>query len=274
MNKLFCSIASTAFIALSLCMFSCEESEEFDFTKLNGLPSIIKSNDFILYLSYSEKQLSKMKVKDGSTAQFNYEQGEIKSVSYLPPEGVADGHAWIQFERTENNKIQVSRGGEPDGSRSKMEEIELDENLFPVKISDLGFFEQGADGLKKIEEGETYTLLTYDPSTKNLIKREIFSLKDSLLQQTYTYKYDMAHGLMDQVKLPLWFAGYWNNIHATNRLHYRLFFNYTNNLTEETIENKTDNSTHTIRYEYTYNNNDYPAAVSWSDEGEGVVIRY
>lgn len=271
MKQFIRSLASAAFIAVSLCLFSCDnDTEGFGFTGKDGLPSSFKTNEKVTYLSYSGNQLLKMMEKNGSTTSFDYEGNELRSIFFAPPAhpSIADGHGSIRFER-EGNKIQVKSSGEPSMDISYNQEIELDENGLPAKITDMGTFQITSEGYKKVQDGKNYSTLTFDPSTKNLLKLELFSLEESKLITAYSFKYSDQPGSMCQVELPLWFFCYWFQKSLYNTGPYpRQFLNYRNTLTEETITDGSTGNSHTIYYKYTSNGNAYPTSV---DNGEDVM---
>lgn len=149
------------------------------------------------------------------------------------------------------------------------QEIELDGNGFPTKITDLGAFQITSEGYKKVWDGKYYYALTFEPSTKNLLKLEKFNLEDSTLITTSSFQYSDQPGSMSQVELPLWFFSYHS---LTSGISSRQYLNYRNTLTEETVTDGKTGNTHTTYYKYTYNKNAYPVAV---DNGEEKMdIRY
>ena len=270
--KLFIhTLVSTALIAVSFCLFSCDDNTEgFGSTGRDGLPSAFKTENQTTYLSYSGNRLLQMMNQDGFTTTFNYEGNELRGISYAPPAdpNIADGHGYTGFEK-EENKIIVNQSGEPSMDISYNQEIELDGNGFPTKITALGAFQITSEGYKKVWDGKYYYALTFEPSTKNLLKLEKFSLEDSTLITTSSFQYSNQPGSMSQVELPLWFFSYHS---LTSGISSRQYLNYRNTLTEETVTDGKTGNTHTTYYKYTYNKNAYPVAV---DNGEEKMdIRY
>lgn len=268
-------LISTALIAVSFCLSSCDnDTEGFGLTGKDGLPSAFKTDNQTTYLSYSGNRLLQMMNQDGFTTTLNYEGDELRSVSFAPPAdpNIADGHGSTDFER-DGNKILVTSSGEPSLNISYNQEIELDENGLPVKITDLGAFQITSEGYIKIEDGENYLILSFDPSTKDLLKLEIFSLEDSKLITTHTFTYNNQPGSMSQVELPSWFFCFWFKKSSYSTGTYsRQFLNHQNTLTEETITDGETGNTQTIHYKYTYNKNSYPVSV---DNGEeNMEIKY
>lgn len=272
MNQLIRSLTAAVVIAISFSLFSCDDNEEgFGLTGTAGLPGMFKTNDNATYLSYSGNRLSQIMTKRGSTTTFNYEGNELQSIYFAPPAdpNIADGHGSLRFER-EGNKIRTIRNGEPTNI-ALIEEIELDANELPAKITEMGYFEPTSEGYKKLYDGKKYSLLTFDPSTKNLLKRETFSLKDAELLNTYTYKYDNSPGSMSQIELPSWFFAYWHQYYADTAV-YSQFLNHRNNITEVTDTYNKTGEIHTTYYTYTYNKGGYPVSF---DNGYNVFeIRY
>lgn len=275
MKRFIRTLVSTTLIAAAFCLFSCDnDSEGFGFTGKDGLPSAFKTDNRTIYLSYSGNQLLKMMEKDGSTTSFNYEGNEFQGVSFAPPAdpNIADGHGFVDFEK-EGNKIIVKQGGEPSMDISYNQEIELDENGLPIKITDLGAFQMTGEGYKKIGDGRNYSILTFDPSTKNLAKLEIFSLEDSKLITTHTFTYNNQPGSMSQMELPSWFFVFWfqKSLYSTG-VYPRQYLSHQNTLTEEAITDGETGNTQTIHYKYVYNKQSYPVSV---DNGkESMEIKY
>ena len=270
MKQFIRTLITTALIAVSFCLFSCDnDTEGFGFTGKDGLPSTFKTENQTTYLSYSGNRLLQMMDQDGFTTTFNYEGDELRSVFFAPPAdpNIADGHGSTRFER-EGNKIRVKSSGEPSFELS-VQEIELDENGLPVKITDTGAFQMTGEGEKKLWDGKFYYVLTFDPSTKNLLKREKFDLEDSTLITSYTFQYNNQPGSMSQVELPLWYFVHCSSATGPSS---RQYLNYRNTLTEETVTDGKTGDAHTTYYKYVYNKNAYPVSV---DNGEEKMeIRY
>lgn len=272
MNQLIRSLAAAVIIAISFSLFSCDDNEDgFGLTGKNGLPSMFRIDDNETYLSYSGNQLLLMMYENGATTAFNYEENAFQSISLAPPPypSIADGHGFVRFER-KGNKIRVISSGEPTNVAS-IKEIELDKNELPAKITDMGYFEPSSEGYQKLYNGKDYSVLTFDPVTKNLLKRDIFSLKDSILLKAYTYKYDNSPGSMSRVELPSWFYAYWYQNYAGTAI-FSQFLNHHNNMTEETVTDKETGEIHTTYNKYAYNGESYPVSC---DNGNVVFeIRY
>ena len=88
--------------------------------------------------------------QDGFTTTFNYKGDELRGISYAPPSdpNIAERKRLYRF-RKEGNKIIVKQSGEPSMDISYNQEIELDGNGFPTKITDLGAFQMTSEGYKK-----------------------------------------------------------------------------------------------------------------------------
>lgn len=274
MKQFIHTLASTALLAASFCLFSCNDDiEGFGLTGKDGLPSALITTDKTTYLSYSGNRLMQMMDEIGFTTSFEYEGNELKWVSFAPPAdpNIADGHGSTRFEK-DGNKILAKSSGEPSFDVS-VNEIELDENGLPAKITEKGLFQMTGEGEKQLSDGKYYSILTFEPSTKNLIKLERFSLEDSTLITSYTFKYNSQPGSMSKVELPSWFFAYWyqRNPHISELLS-RQFLNNNNTLMEETTTDEASGESNTIHYKYTYNDKSYPVSV---ENGEKTMeIRY
>lgn len=275
MNKVLTTIASAVGGIMSLCLFSCDSNDSFPSTGVDGRPSMIRINkEESTSFAYDGKLLSKQKEEYGSTLHYKYENGELVSRNTTPPEGVMDGHGWTGFTRKEN-KIKVERSGEP-SFELYTEEIKLNESGLPVKISDMGVFQNGPNGLIQIAEGRYFALFTYDSSTQQLVKQEVYNLKDSTLTATYTYEYDRKPGMMSRVDCPVWYA-IWNSYRNSYSQNFSnlYFLNYRNNVIQIKIEYQENNKFQTVAFSYQYNSNDFPVFVSGTEEkDERIEIRY
>lgn len=271
------------FVAMltSLLLLSCnDDDDELKLTKKDGLPSffeqINQTYNTQIYFSYQDNQITLFKNDDGSTSRYNYESGFPSEIISGPPTNAADGHGETRFIKETDHKIRVEGWGEP-SSMLHIREIELDDNGFPVKITDLGSFDRIDGNLIQMREGAKYAKITIDPTTKNLLKREVFKLKNSELIATYSYEYENTPGTMSSIDWPLWLFIYLCDGNSTSYTSsYRQFFNYKNNLIKETAFNKEEGINCTVNYTYTYNQNGYPITAT-NDRYEvenKVTIRY
>ena len=140
------------------------------------------------------------------------------------------------------------------------EEVALDANGLPIKVSFTGIFQQGANGEKQIKEGDRYAFLTFDPATRQLLRQEI---------------YDNASGSISHLEFPMWFLGWWyyNHVYSYDFKNVQ-FLNHHHNITKITSENSERNRS-SVTYTYKYNKNNFPVSVfcdKWEDEEVG--IRY
>ncbi len=275
MNKLLSTITSALLMMAGFCLPSCSDQDDIKPTGIGGCPSALLLNGQITAsFVYSGNAFARIQYPDGHAAHFNYEKGELSGISYTPPEDVADGHAWVDFTKTSNSTYEVSRGGEPAGDMGYREEIELDTNGLPFKVTFTGIYQQTADGEKLIKEGDRYALLTFDPATRQLSELKVFD-KEANLLVTYTYEYDNASGSFSHLEFPMWFLGWWyyHNIYSNDFKEIQ-FLNRRNNITKVTSENREGNIS-TATYTYKYNENNFPVSVScdaWEDAE--VEIRY
>ena len=249
MNKLLSTISSAILLMAGLCLSSCSDNDGIELTGIDGRPSALLSNGQV-------------------TASFVYSGNRFDRIQY------PDGHAWVHFAKTGGKTYKVSRGGEPAGDFGYREEIELDTNGLPFKVTFAGIYQQTADGEKQIKEGDRYALLTFDPATRQLLKQEVFDNESNLLVK-YTYEYDNASGSISHLEFPMCFLGWWYYQYVnSNDFENIQFLNRRNNITKITSENREGNIS-TVTYTYKYNENNFPVSVfcdKW--EGEEVGIRY
>lgn len=276
MNKLFVTIALQTTMIASLSLLSCNEEDDFSLTGEEGRPSSFRyANDTWHSFFYENSRLSHIRREDGSATTFTYDADCLRTVSFEPPRGVADGHGSILFKKEGASKIRVESSGEP-SFELYVKEIELDENRNPVRITDIGVYSRGPQGLEKVHDGERYVNITLDPSTKSILKMEVYDIGGSEVQTTYSYQYDNSPGTMSRVNSDLWFSVYWAYTHSypynTTDLQ---FFNYANNMIKETIIDKIENKTLVLNANYTYTKKGFPVAVSTdASDGQTMTIRY
>lgn len=281
MNRLFSKGIFSAYVFVLIALFACNNDEEFPSTGKPGLPSSFEYSDGSRFsFAYTNGQLSRILAPDGSGTDFHYKNGELSSLSFFPPEGMADGHGSTEFEKINERTIQVRRAGEPMLSAFQVEEITLDEHGYPVRITDLGAYDyrgthEDGPSLELLREGKTFTLLTFDLSNGNLLNQEMYSLSDSTLLLTNRYEYTSTLGMLSGVKLPRWFTGYWSSRQVSSPdPYYRLFFNTHNNLSKEVgCDLRTCESLNAM-YEYRYDEKGFPCWVSNQDLPAGAQIRY
>lgn len=270
---------TTLFAAMltSLLLLSCNDDDDLKLTKEEGLPGFFEQNDGTkIYVSYQGNQPTQVKKKNGSATTYKYEGGIPSEIIFTPPKDVADGHGGTSFIKEGDNKIRVESWGEP-SSLLYVKEIELDKDKTPVKITNIGAFERGPEGLFKVYDGVEFVKITIDPITKNILKNEVFSLENSELLATYSYEYDNNPGTMSEIDWPLWLFIYYCSDNASYYdSYYRQFFNYKNNLVKETVDNKAESTTYTVNYTYTYSKNGYPVSAT-NDKFQyenNITIRY
>jgi hypothetical protein len=209
----------------------------------------------------------------GSTIRFGYEEGELTSLSFSPTDPkVADGNGYTKFKREENGKIRVERTGEPSFDLH-VQEIELDADHFPVKITDAGVYSIGEGGVwTKEYDGKYGSLFSWDASTGQLLKQEIYELETSQQVAVYTYKYDSAPGALSRIDCPLWFYAYWNQNYYALRTYRALFFGHANNLAEVTVDDSLNDRHEVLKYVYGYSPDGFPVSVSVQTSG-GETLR-
>ncbi|MDR2809290.1 MAG: hypothetical protein LBB84_01870 [Tannerellaceae bacterium] len=267
------------FVILLVGTLACNKDESI---RLSGKPDKITCSDnTAVSFSYQDDRLLRITESgSGSTIEFDYEGGELSGLSYRPTDPrMADGTAYQRFQKTGERKITVESGGEPALDSSRMNEIELDAEDFPIKITEAGIYSIGGGGvITKVREGEYYTLFTWDTSTKQLLKKETCRIETSEVVATYTYRYDNAPGIMSQIDCPIWLYTYWNHerYYALGTYH-ALFFGHTNNLVEATIEDELNDRHEVLTYIYNYSPEGFPVSVSIQRSGAetmAIQIRY
>ena len=174
MNKLLSTILSAVLLMDGLCQSSCSDNDDIKLTGIDGRPSVLLSNGLVTAsFIYSGNQFAGIQYPDGQATHFSYEEGELSGIFYTPPKDMADGHAWVHFNKIGDKTYEVSRGGEPSMDIDYREEVTLDTNGLPVRVTFTGIFQQGTNQEKQIEEGDRYALLTFDPATRQLLNQEV-----------------------------------------------------------------------------------------------------
>lgn len=275
MNKLFSTILSAVLLMGGLCQSSCSDNDDIKLTGIDGRPSVLLSNGLVTAsFIYSGNQFAGIQYPDGQATHFSYEEGELSGIFYTPPKDMADGHAWVHFNKIGDKTYEVSRGGEPSMDIDYREEVTLDTNGLPVRVTFTGIFQQGANQEKQIEEGDRYALLTFDPATRQLLNQEVYDKESNLLVK-YTYEYDNASGSISHLELPMRFLGWWYYSHAYSYDFENIqLLNHRHNITKITSENS-EGKRSSVTYTYKYNKNNFPVFVfcdRW--KGEEVEIRY
>ena len=130
----------------------------------------------------------------------------------------------------------------------------------PVKITDKGIFEYtgGETERKQIREGKYYSLLSIDPTTRNLLKEEVYLLETDAKVATYTYEYENTPGVMSKVDLPVWYYAYRNHMSYWDNGAGNLYFNYSNNLVKKIIDDDLNEVRKTVEISYEYNQAGFP----------------
>lgn len=275
MNKLSTFSLSCVLVATSLGLFSCEDSENTPATQEDGRPSALNDGVQAYYFTYEDQRLSSIQERDGASQTFKYVNNELTTLETLPPKGVADGSGFTLFKKKDEHLIRVESCGEPSLDMQYVEEISLDENGLPLKITDAGIFRHTGEGSTLLEKGRSYSTFTIDPSTKNLLKLETYSLEDSTLIESYAYTYDSQSGITSQVDCPAWFPYYWSYRHSYSYDSSNiLFLNHINNVIEITHENPQEPKTVTVTYAYTYNSNQFPIKIKENSNGKNTDITY
>lgn len=277
-GKVYLNLFTTAALLLTVSLFSnCSNDDDDNWkkTKEEGRPSkIISTERGAVYFYYHSDKLVKIKEDEGSTFNFKYNGNELIEVNYSPTDkSIADGNGSTTFTR-KGNIITVKSSAEPN-FHTYTQEIELRENGLPIKISDKDINEPASNKLRLSIAPPTYTLYTYDNSSKNLIQKRVYNSKTNILQMTYNYSYDSKYGATSKNGLPVWY-----NIYSENEYAYRFtYLNYVNNLTKVEFINNIDNYTVPTTFSNKYTDNGYPSSVisdtKGADEGSpSYIIEY
>lgn len=269
------------FAYLLLLPFACAgfmacEKDEHALTGENGRPSNVTYVDTSIEYSYTNQRLTQIREKGITIRTFHYKGDELDYVSFTPDDPrIADGNGSNHFKR-EGNIITIQSWGEP--SFNQIEFImELDEHDLPVKITVNGGYSNNSGTIEKTVEGRQYALFSIDPSTRNLLKQEIFDKQTNERIALYEYEYENTPGAMSKSSLPLWY-----HIWIAYGLPYAsgddrdLFLNYVNNIRLKKVnDSRYDQPQKTVRYRYTYNKDGFPITQT-CDDGleEGLSIRY
>lgn len=185
---------------LPISYTSCSNTDESN--SENGRPNFIIINQeqkSKIKFYYQDDYISKIIEEKGSTIHFEYNNDELISIFLSPTDPQkADDNILIKFSR-KGNKVIVTKS---DNSESSAEEIELDENNIPIKMTYKGLY------FPEFEKYYNYTYhssFTFDSQTQELLKEEIFFENSSDIIYTYTYEYEDSPGIFSKVNLPLWF---------------------------------------------------------------------
>ncbi len=247
------------FIFIIAGTISCNDDEEIRLTKENGKPSFIKFDEYDgdIYFYYEGNHITQIIEEKGAIINFKYINDELASLSMRPTDKeMPDGNVFIEFKK-EDNKIIVESTVDPFFD-TIIKEIELDENNIPIKITDKGLYHRE----EKLEDGAYYSVLLFDPKTKNLIKEETFDIATSQLIATRTYQYENTPGIFSKTDFPLWFYAYQNqNYYHFSLRYYIIYFNYSNNISNMIIEDSRYNNIEKINYNYNYNKDGFPISI-------------
>lgn len=233
----------------------------------NSRPSSIETNQeqkSKIKFHYQDDRISKIIKEKGSTIHFEYNNNELISIFLSPTDPQkADGNL-IKFSK-KGNKVIVTKSND---SESHTEEIELDENNIPIKMTYKGLY------FPEFEDYNNYTYhssFTFDSQTQKLLKEEIFFENSSDIIYTYTYEYEDSPGIFSKVNLPLWFYVYCCHQFRNSTTGIELLFtNYANNILEKNIALLVDDMilNTRINYTYSYNKNGFPSIVTTHNRDE------
>lgn len=132
MNKLLSTILSAVLLMGGLCQSSCSDNDDIKLTGIDGRPSVLLSNGLVTAsFIYSGNQFAGIQYPDGQATHFSYKEGELSGIFYTPPKDMADGHAWVHFNKIGDKTYEVSRGGEPSMDIDYREEVTLVQTACP-----------------------------------------------------------------------------------------------------------------------------------------------
>lgn len=274
MNKRFFTYAiATTLLVTGIGLSACNEDNSWEPTGVNGRPSVLLTDGKLTRsYAYNGNRPEQIQYPDGQSIRFEYDGETLSGLSFTPSEGVADGHAWVEFTANTDGTWLIRSGGEPDWSNCHQALMELDETGLPVRITSQGYFQTGSEGEKQLQPGNGYTLFHFDTAARQLIGMESFDANGKR-QSSYTFTYDNAPGSFSRLELPEWFIAWWSYRYR-QQLDFPafLFLNCRNNVTQITSAENIPLCTFT----YTYNEAGFPTAVSIQNEGEQteIEIRY
>lgn len=201
---------------------------------------------------------------------YKYEGSQLTEVYHrITDPMIMDGAVVIRFAY-EGNKVIVERWAEPE-IHVFQEEIELDENLYAVRITETGIYTYGPNGKEKVEEGETYTVFRYNTPFKDLVGTQTYRRSDSTLISSTVYEYDSNYGMMLNVASPgPWFFTYWGTSYSREVPFLNTIFNVTRCQSTHIQEGTTFGNT----YVYSYNKDNLPVDVRLNDSTEKFPIKY
>jgi hypothetical protein len=250
----------------STCIISCSDTESHGFICGSGsgnLSYIEYNNGEKISLCYDyQGNIAQIKVENGTISSYSYSSKNNDftsiSVSYID-NSIFDGYGGITFKKESRNKIIIESSGAPSFYKHR-QELELDDNGIPVKITDIGTYSFSGEEIPRLEgEKEYYSEFTYDPETKNLLNQVLYSKNSSEAIATYTYEYDSNPGIMSDVNLPLWFYTYY--AYHNSHIYGGLFFNHHNNIIKETIDSNIMTGQVVVNYKYQYNSEGFPISM-------------
>jgi len=253
---------------------SCSENDtdNLKLTGEEGRPKSFRFNNGDYYLlTYDGSRLLTRIDKKGRTYTYKYnDDGFYYYSAVMAPEEGGEGGA-IRFEKESKNKIIVQDGLQPDMLYDFLE-IDLDESEVPVRITHNGVYCcLGIENPDLLQEGSYYFKIKVDPETKNLLKTEKISKKDSKILETITYEYDDKYGTMSGIDLPIWFRIYYSVRFRSSDPINKQILNYHNNIVKQTVS-ESDKEDKITKYIYTYDEKGFPLSALAEDTERGKII--
>ena len=145
MNKLLSTILSAVLLMDGLCQSSCSDNDDIKLTGIDGRPSVLLSNGLVTAsFIYSGNQFAGSNIRMGKRLISVMRKGNYPAYSTrLPKIWLTD--MLVHFNKIGDKTYEVSRGGEPSMDIDYREEVTLDTNGLPVRVTFTGIFQQGAN---------------------------------------------------------------------------------------------------------------------------------
>ena len=123
-----------------LCQSSCSDNDDIKLTGIDGRPSVLLSNGLVTAsFIYSATSLPGSNIRMGKRLISVMRKGNYPAYSTrLPKIWLTD--MLVHFNKIGDKTYEVSRGGEPSMDIDYREEVTLDTNGLPVRVTFTGIF--------------------------------------------------------------------------------------------------------------------------------------
>lgn len=256
-------------LAISTAAVSCSDDDDnkSDTSSANGRPSTIISgygNKLVSHsFYYDNKKLVRLQENNDSAKEFTYDRKELVKVSSVTV-GSTDGIGTTVFTKS-GSKITAKHQAEPFFDII-IDEIELDGSGRAVKITSLGRYKYDINGqLEKLEDGNGYSVLSYDSSTGSVLKQDRYD-NNGTWRDSYTFRYDRKPGMTSTIDMPMWYRAY-AALPISNDWGYfanTILLNYAGNLSSVSYEGSAAGES-SSDYSYDYNPEGYPVKATNAD---------